>query len=189
MRHLGKLKPLVLGMAALLLTACGTPMAIKNLSSEQLSAQQEFKTALTTLFERMEAVVSKQVKIIEQDIDSTNKERLKAGAELVKKNEQTPQQLTDSYISETKTRADHLARAKENFVKLKSAHRNMLTAYNDMVRAQQTLDEYLRLEKADEKITNSLLVAVGIRRKQVDTTIKAAADALGVAETFSEKVK
>ena len=98
MRHVGKLKPLVLVAGALLLTTCATPLAIKNLSSEQLSAQQDFKTALTTLFERMEAVVSNQVQVIEQDIESTNKNRLIIAAKLVESGELTPQQLTDSYI-------------------------------------------------------------------------------------------
>ena len=182
MRHIPKLNTLILVMGTFLFSACATPLAIKDLSSEQLTAQQQFRTALTALLERMQEIVSNQVQVIEQEIELTNKRRLEGGAKLVESSQMTPEEFAAAYMAETKVRADLLVRAKQNLAKLKSAHARLLTTYDDMIKAQQTLDQYLRLEKADEVAANSILASLGIRRQQVDAALEVAAEALRAYE-------
>jgi len=141
------------------------------LSGEQLKAQATVRAAIDESFKRMEQVVELQLRSVENKIADSKRLDLVSGAKavMVQQSTLTPEKFADITLSQFAAREQILADARAKGAALKEAHANVLRAYDQTVEAQKALDNYLRLERFDEKVANELLLAVGLTREQLET--------------------
>lgn len=167
-------------VAALWLASCGTPDSIKQLSQEQLAVQADLRTVIDLSFTRMEEVAGAVMADIDAQNAAANRALLIKGAEYVSAPDSnlTAEQFADDMLKGMAERSALVAAARENFGALKQAHQNILHSIDKLTEAQKTLDEYLRLEQADEKIVNELLQIVGLARGDLDRWMSKGSDAL-----------
>ena len=172
------------------LSACGTPEPIKRLSTEQLAAQNQIRTAIDESFNRMEAVVQRQLDEIERTLTENNRKTLVGGAAGLQAQgtNLTPEQFADITLKAFAERRKILVDAGTKLTALKQAHQNVLKAYDTMLEAQRTLDRYLQLEQADEQIANELLASLGIQRQQLVQWMNTGLDAFSGAQAALESL-
>lgn len=167
--------PVLLLSASLI--GCGTPAAVRNLSQEQLKAQEAFATSLNAYFgvierfaeaQRQEAArrVDELTLEIRKDFEKRALRRLEgatdAAARQAALDEFAQQVQTDVATSEgQKAQVALLAQ------KLKEKNQALQAAYGAIVEAQRKLNEYVQLQKADEVLVNQLLATVGLSRERV----------------------
>ena len=77
----------------------------------------------------------------------------------------------------------------KNQTVLINKHIDFKAALETLAAAQRQLDEYLRLEKVDEKIFNSMLAAIGISKKQVDAAVGDLDNAITAVSTTVQSIK
>jgi hypothetical protein len=174
---------------AFLAVACGTPEPIKALSAQQVSAQSDLRSALDQSFARMEAVATGLVEDVATDIQQTNRDTLMKGGALLQSGEggYTAERFADFALEQFKARDDALREAYTHLDALRRAHENVLRSCDQLIEAQKTLDEYLRLEQTDERAVNELLASVGIARKDIEHWTDEGLSALsGVTSVLSE---
>ncbi len=190
-------KALLASIFALALTACGTPQAVKSLSAEQVKAMDAFSADLKAYFGVVEQLVGNQIKQANDQLDQLSDdilalERRKVAAELQKSGKvdaQSPALV--AFTGDVKTQLAFANQLKgelaDRKASLESADSRFLTAFSTLVEAQKKLDQFLQLERADERLLNELLGAVGVTRAQFDQAIDTVTTATkGVNDTMTK---
>lgn len=54
---------------------------------------------------------------------------------------------------------------------IKAKHADFRKAYQTLIAAQEKLDEYIQLEKADERAFNAILQKIGVSKEQLNATV------------------
>lgn len=163
-----------LAIAMFGLSGCGTPMAVKKLSAEQVKVNASFEQALKSYFDLIEKFTANQIAVSNATIDDTTKQiiqlRKRQALAAVKSvaDDQARQKalddLADASQAEMQTATTDKAQIADLFAKLKSKHKEMLAAFAAIKAAQEKLDTYIQLKKADETAFDELLSAVGISK-------------------------
>lgn len=85
------------------------------------------------------------------------------------------QKVLDQLVSDTKTNQQTTASAKVEIadlvLKLKAKDAEMQKAYATIVEAQEKLDTYIQMKKADEAALDSLTQAVGINQQKLEQDV------------------
>ncbi len=190
--------PIILGsVVLLLLPACGTPQVLKDLSAAQLDAQVAVKGQLESYFQVMERFVEAKINEAAQRLDQLNEGILTSERKKFiitepgsdgKVDMEALVNLTDSVERHNEFLITQKARLQQRLTTLRAKHKEFLDAYATLITAQKTLDEYVRLEKADEKVANELLSAVGISREQASDAIDGLASAASAIDKSLAKL-
>jgi hypothetical protein len=169
-------------VAAIELTGCGTPMAVKKLSAEQVRVNTSFELTLKAYFDVVEKLAANQLAASTEVIDTTTKaaialEKKKAlnslkGAADDAGKQKAVDDLTAAITAESDEAASDKAQINTLVGNLKKKHKDMLAAFAAIKAAQEKLDTYIQLKKADEAAFDQLLGIVGVSRETLnrDTT-------------------
>lgn len=185
----------VLSLGLLILSGCSTPQAVKSLSTAQTEAMSSFESHLGTYFATIEKLVDIQIEAASEQLDAISDdilalERKKAVAKLKGSTNLTATSTalvdltknTKTEVSDTMRLKDELASRKNSLV---LAHQRFIASYATLIEAQKRLDAYLQLERADERLLNEALSAVGVSRKDFDeATGKVKGAVVGIADTL-----
>ncbi|MFQ5772893.1 MAG: hypothetical protein ACE5GS_00095 [Kiloniellaceae bacterium] len=186
----------VCAVIALTVAACGTPQAVKDLSGEQLRAQQALRGQLAAYFDVIERFVQAQIEATSAQLDSLSKQNIadrrkialkKAGGSIT--SDAPLADLTRDVVTDVQFREKLKAQLNGHLATLKAKHAEFKEAYGILVDAQTRLDEYLRLEKTDERIANSLLGALGLSRERLERTVNDLVDITGKTTDLLARVK
>lgn len=159
------------------LCGCGTPMVVKQLSTEQVKTQATLEQSLKNYFAIIEKLVANQVVASNYLIDqATNgiieKRKQQALKALDTANAADRERILDELSQQTKaeleTAAANKAEIKLRVEKLQTKHKELLEAYAAIRAAQEKLDAYIQLEKADEAVLNEVIGIVGINRQKAE---------------------
>jgi hypothetical protein len=182
--------------ALVILVGCGTPMAVKKLSSEQVKVVASFEQTLKNYFDLIEKLTSNQVIVTDATIDDTTNQILalrKQQALNALKNatdDQARQKALDTLSSTVQSEMQSATTEKSQidqlFGKLKAKHKEMLAAFAAIKSAQEKLDTYIQLKKADEAAFSELLSAVGFSQ---DTLNRDASDITNIADQIRSVIK
>lgn len=174
-------------VSALVLGGCGTPQAVKSLSTEQVKAMQSFDSHLRNYFAAIEQLVSQQIDAANENLDELTDDILRLHRRLAAKNLAQGNSPTtansDALVNLTNAHKKQIDMTHELKLKLASrkssleaAHQRFLVSYQTLLAAQGKLDQFLQLERADERVFNELLSAVGVSQEQfgkaVDTVVE-----------------
>ena len=171
--------------AALLLsvsvTGCATPRAIRNLSQAQLAVQKSYAQTLKDYFKVIETFADAQVHVANSEIDSAAAKIDTTDKQIARQNitsaptENDRQKVLDQLVSDTKSNHDTTASTKANLadlvLKLKAKDAEMQKAYATIVEAQEKLDTYIQMKKADEAVLDALTQAVGINQQKLEQDV------------------
>jgi DNA repair exonuclease SbcCD ATPase subunit len=168
-------------IASVLIAGCGTPQSVKSLSSAQVETMIAFKADLQKYFSTMETLVGNQIEGANADLDKLTNDivalrRKQAASSMGKSANITADSpalvsLTDSVAAQLQQTMKFKEELRQRKASLEAAHKRFLASYDALVLAQQKLNEYLQLEKADEKAFNELLGAIGIKRTEFDAAV------------------
>ncbi len=176
-------------LSLLVASGCGTPAAVRKLSSEQVRVSASFEQTLKGYFDIIDRLTANQLAVSNATIDETTKQiidlrkrqannAIKAAADDIGR-QKAIDDLTSAITSEADTAAKDKAQIAELVAKLKIKHREMLAAFSVIKAAQEKLDTYIQLKKADETALDELLNAVGVSRETLNrdaTDISSIAD-------------
>ena len=177
-------------------TACATPAAVKTLSAEQAKTLQEYQESQKKYFSVIEKFVDTQIQAVIFQMKELNRElekklRLKATKELERANNDAAAKVVDQLIKEVNENAEGDLQKRESLFRLsqslKHKHGELLGAYAVLVSAQKKLDEYIQTAKADEVLTNQLLIMMGVQQAKVESAFTDVADFLGKIQNFSRE--
>jgi len=177
---------MVLAAAA---NGCGTPMAVKRLSAEEVKAQVSYLGSLKAYFEVISKFVDAQVQASDFRIDRLTKDleqEFKASAvgQLANaQDDKARRKVLDDLATKIDDNESTATQQKQKISglvsKLKAKQAEMLEAYQNIAAAQQKLDEYIQLEKADDVALNQLAGIVGLNR---DKITQSATDIANIAD-------
>lgn len=175
---------------------CGTPIAVKKLSAEQVKVNASFEQTLKTYFDIIEKLTANEVAVSSATVDDLTKQiiakRKQQALNAIKNasDDPTRQKALDDLTSETQaemqTAANDKAQIDELFAKLKNKHKDMLAAFSAIRAAQEKLDTYIQLKKADEVALDALLSTVGISS---DTLNRDTSDIANIADQINKLLK
>jgi len=181
------------------LIGCGTPVAVRNLSQEQLKIQEAFEISLRTYFAAMERFAEAQMQVANLRILELTSEIQQRHKQLaVRKLEaatssQGHQNILDEFaknVQENFTASqDSKAQIAASLHKLKEKHQALQTSYMAIVEAQRKLNEYLQLEKADEVFVGQLVGMVGLNRERVKQVVAEIGTIVGDIEKVGERIQ
>jgi hypothetical protein len=156
---------------------CGTPMAVKRLSAEQVKAQVSYSACLKAYFEVINTFADAQVQVSNFRIDRLTKdieqEYKRAAVDQVataRDDSTRLKVLSDlaNKVGENQATAAGQKQAIADLVaKLKAKQAGMLEAYQNIVSAQQKLDDYIQLQKANDVVFDELAGIVGVNRDKI----------------------
>jgi hypothetical protein len=175
---------LVLSLGVLLSSVglgCGTPMAVKRLSAEQVKMEMSYLGSLKAYFDIIGKFADAQVQASDFRIDRLSKElEQEFKADAVKQlatatDEASRRQVLNDLTTKINSNAATAAAQKQKIAdlvgKLKAKQTEMLDAYQTIEAAQQKLDEYIQLEKADEVAVNQLTGIVGVNKDKINQSV------------------
>lgn len=165
----------------LILTGCATPRAIRNLSKAQLAVQKSYAQSLQDYFKVIEGFAEAQVQVADLQIDAATS-KIDSNDKLIARqgiasatSDVDRQKVLDQLVSATKTNHDTTVSAKANLaalaLKLKAKDAEMQKAYATIVEAQEKLDTYIQMKKADEAALDALTQAVGINQQKLEQDV------------------
>lgn len=178
----------------LIIAGCGTPLAVKSLSSEQLKTLSEYQDTQKKYFDLIERYVTAHIQtteiLIKEETKSIiNKLKQKAVLRLNDKNEDTAIVL-DELITGIQTEMDSDQSSIKQLLQLlsdlKQKHREMKEAYSVILNAQAKLDEYIQLDKADEVLVNQALATIGIQKEKIATVFDNVGEIMDNIEKISK---
>jgi hypothetical protein len=182
-----------LSVLALLCTlGCGTPMAVKHLSAEQVKVQNSYLGALKAYFKVIEEFADAQLKASNFRLDDIAKkaaqdetnEALKPVA--AAQDDASRRKILGDLANNVQDTGTAVVEQKhtnaELVAKLKAKHKEMLEAYQNILDAQQKLDDYIQLEKADEVLVNQLVGVVGVNKDRITQSVTDIANIEGQIE-------
>lgn len=159
------------------LLGCGTPMAVKRLSSEQVKAQVSYLASLKVYFEVINKFTDAQVKASDFRIDSLTKDieqeyKSTAVSQLASaQDDNSRRKILDDLSKNIDNNQATAAQQKQTIAalvaKLKVKQGEMLEAYQNIVSAQQKLDDYIQLKKVDDVVIEQLTGIVGVNRDKI----------------------
>jgi homoserine dehydrogenase len=169
---------------SVVIAGCGTPQVVKDLSTEQLRVQADLSVQLESYFKIMEQFVLTQVTASEKRLEKLHKKNLslhreKAQLMLAQKSSNALAELVESTKNESKILGQLKEKLASRMKSVKEKNKEFLNAYRGLLEAQQKLDTYLQLEKADERIYNQTLGKLGLSSSKFSSASKALNDALG----------
>lgn len=174
-------------------TGCATPQVVKDLSAAQLKAQIAAKDQLKSYFEVVERFVEGKINEASQQLEELNKDSLDklqqklVGADPGSSRPVDKAALVD-YTNAVSQRTANLRQRQDQLQQrlatLRAKQAEFLAAYETLISAQAKLDEYVRLEKADEKLASELLSAVGVSQAQFTDAADSLAGAAGGIDTL-----
>lgn len=159
---------------------CGTPAAVKKLSTAQTQTLASYESTLKAYFDIVGRFADAQVKASNFRIDQLTKqindsykaeaaEKLAAASTDVARN----QALSDYTKKLQANDSDAEAQKKQIAAlvhKLKDKQSEMLAAYGQLVSAQQKLDEYIQLKKVDDVVLDELTGILGVSRDKLTSS-------------------
>jgi hypothetical protein len=168
------------------MTGCGTPMAVKKLSAEQVKVNASFELTLKAYFDVVERLAANQLAASSSIIDDTTKEAialekkralntLKNAADDAAK-QKAVDDLTAAVTAESDEAASDKAQINTLVGNLKRKQKDMLAAFAAIKAAQEKLDTYIQLKKADEAAFDQLLGIVGVSRETLNQDATDVAD-------------
>jgi len=156
---------------------CGTPMAVKRLSAEQVKAQLSYSASLKAYFDVISRFADAQVQAsdfridrLTKDIEQEYKSAALGQVAAARDDNARLKVLNDlaSKIDENQaTAAGQKQRIADLVAKLKGKQAEMLEAYQNIASAQQKLDDYIQLQKADDVVMHELAGIVGVNRDKI----------------------
>lgn len=184
----------LLSCAILLLsvTACATPQVVKDLSAAQLKAQIAARDQLKAYFDVMERFVEVKINEASQQLEDINKENLDILQQKLVGTDSSSSRPVDraalaNYTNEVSQHNANLRQTQDQLQQrlatLRAKQAEFLAAYDTLISAQAKLDEYVRVEKADEKLASELLSAVGVSQAQFTDVADSLAGAAGALNT------
>ena len=182
-------------LAALVLSSCGTPQAVKDLSTAQLQAQGEMRKQLGAYFEVIETVVSTQIDTAETRIDELTAANIadrrklaviEAKGSIERADDPALIKLGNNIEADLALRDSLKAKLRERLAMVKAKHKELRDAYQVFYEAQEKLDEYIRLEKAEERVFDALLGTVGISKDKLN---RAVTDLAGTTDAISNLLR
>jgi hypothetical protein len=169
-------------------------MAVKRLSAEEVKAQISYANTLKAYFDVISKLVDAQVQASDYRIDRLTKDieqeyKAAAVAQLAGAGDETARRkVLNDLAAKLGDNVATASKQKQNIAdlvsKLTTKQKEMLEAYQHIVEAQQKLDEYIQLQKADEIAVNQLVSIVGLNK---DKVTQSAAD-MGNIEGQIEKL-
>ena len=170
----------------LLLTGCGTPMAVKRLSAEQAQVVTNYQQSLKAYFDVIERFADAQEKAADVLIDLTmaqiqsdlKKNAVDAVAGDTAAKRKAVNELTASVQDNVVQAESRKAQIRDLVAKLKQKDAEMLQAHSAIVSAQDKLNEYIQMKKADEAVLDQLTAMVGVNRDKLN---QAAGDTASIA--------
>ncbi len=169
---------------------------MKALSAEQAKTLQEYQESQKKYFAVIEKFVDTQIQSVTFQMKELNRElekklRQKATKELERANKEDAVKVIDQLIKDVNANAEGDLQRRESLFRLlqslKHKHAELLSAYAVLVSAQKKLDEYIQTAKADEVLTNQLLIMIGVRQAKVESAFTDVADFLGKIQNFSRE--
>ena len=174
-----KMPILFISLVAILVQGCGTPQVVKSLSAEQLNAQKISRESFGTYFGIIEQVINNQVVAFKAEEDRDFQKEISIYMEkysnAVKKegadqNALLAELFTQIIMAREKTNNEK--KKYENFLlDLKKKHMAILEMIDKMVIAQETLNSYIQLKKADEAVGNAVISALGTNQDKVRRSV------------------
>jgi hypothetical protein len=172
--------PVPYTLLSLVLCCCGcaTPNAIKKLSTAQLAAQQSYTSTLRNYFTVIESFVDAQTRVTNFEIDRIANE-INASYVQAARNaspgtatDADRQKALDALVANVKENEASNAAAKAQIQSLvtllKSKDADLLKAASTITEAQEKLNTYIQMKKADEELLNSLIQIVGINQQKAE---------------------
>lgn len=179
--------------AIVLMTAtvgCATHQAVKTLSEEQVRVQEQYLLTLQDYFSLIERFMQSQIDVAEMQITWLTDElerKYKKQAQISIEDADSSlmitkalDKLTKNVLSGQERDIAALSRVKGYLQELRDKHAAMLDAYKIILAAQQKLNEYIQLEKADEVAVSALTSIVGGEK------VKIAAIATSITKIYKE---
>ncbi len=173
----------------LTMTGCATPRAIRNLSQAQLAAQKSYAQSLRDYFKVIEAFADAQIQVANSQIDAaalkidTTEKQIARQSIASATTDSDRQKALDQLVTATKNNHDTTAATKTGLadlvLKLKAKDAEMLKAYATIVDAQEKLDTYIQMKKADEAALDALTQAVGINQQKLEQDVSEIGDIVG----------
>ncbi len=160
---------------ALFLSGCGTPLAVKTLSEEELKTIASYQETQKKYFDVIESYVQSHINSAELLMKAETFKQInlfKKKAELqLKKSDADISAILDELISALQTVLEgdqtQIKQLMALLSELKQKHREMRDAYAVILAAQTKLNEYIQLEKADELFVNQILFSVGLQKEKI----------------------
>lgn len=162
-------------ISTLFIQGCGTPQVVKSLSEEQLSAQKASRSTISEYFSLMEKVVGNQIAANKAEEDRSLKKEIsiykkkydrgiaKSGADKTK----LLNELSDNIKNATEVTINIKKQYDGYLIDLQRKHSEILSMMDNMVVAQEILNTYIQIEKADEAIGNSVFSALGSNQETI----------------------
>lgn len=172
---MNKLSFILFFVSIMAIQGCGTPQVVKSLSLEQLKAQKSSRETMGAYFSIMEDVINRQITVSKNEEDTSLKKEIsiykKKYSEELKKNGSDKQLLLDMLSNKIKESTETAINFKQNYdshlIDLKNKHMEMLDMMDNMVVAQETLNSYIQIEKADEVVGNKIFSALGTNQEKI----------------------
>lgn len=183
---------LFLAGVCVVLVGCATPQAVKKLSTEQVRTQASFEQSLQAYFSAIEQLAANQVAASSFVIDDATNSIIKLReSQALKTLENTDansrraalDELTLQTKKELDVAAANKAEIKGLVAKLSARQKEMLDEYASICAAQEKLDSYIQLKRADEIAVDQLTAIVGINRQKID---KGAEEVASLADQLSK---
>ncbi len=171
------MRRLFLVLSCLCIIACRTPEAVKRLSAEQVKTQATYEQSLKAYFSIIEQLAANQIAASSQAIDDATNSIIDVRKNQALKALDTAdatgrraivEQLAQQTKAELETAANSKAQIGNLVSKLRAKHKEMLDAYTAIRSAQEKLDTYIQLRKADEIAVDELTAIVGVNREKVE---------------------
>lgn len=180
---------------SVLVGGCATPRAIRSLSAAQLKFQKNYELTLRDYFTAIERFGDAQVSLADFQIDQAaakieNLYKLKAVEALANAGDgASRQKVIDQLAAELRQNDKDTASNKTKiaglFSQLKDKDAQLLRAYSEIILAQEKLDTYIQMKKADEVVLDSLINTVGINQQKIIQTV---AEIGGITEQISKSI-
>lgn len=163
-------------LIALSIQGCATPQVVKSLSTEQLKAQKFSMQTFTKYFTLIERVIENQAIKFKKDEDDALQSQItiykKKYNSSVGKADADQNALLEELTEQVKKATEDAALARkvydDRFKELRQKHQAILSMLDKMVIAQETLNTYIQIEKADEVIANSIFSALGTDQEKLE---------------------
>lgn len=170
----------MIALAITFCVGCGTPTAVKKLSTAQTQTLESYESTLKAYFDLVGRFADAQVKasnfrisLLTKQINDVYKadaaEKLAAASTEVARN-----QALSEYTRKLQANDSEAATQKQQIAglvqKLKDKQNEMLAAYRELVSAQKKLDEYIQLKKVDDVVLDELTGILGMSRDKLTSS-------------------
>ena len=170
-----------------LATGCPRYDAVRRLSFEQLSVQRELKESIDGYFKALDKLIDQQALSACILIDEESRDRIRnrkgqldAALQSQANDEQARQAALDRYSAQVEDIVGFASTKKreiaDRVVQIKAKHGEIVAAYQEMYDAQETLDRYVQLRKADEIVADDVAGRLRTSQEKVSSATRLAAE-------------